>query len=44
LYIAGSDLVPELQQECDVNVSSAVLQFIFMILGIGVMALLVFLE
>jgi len=44
LYIAGSDLVPELQQDCDVNVSSAVLQFIFMILGIGIMALLVFLE
>lgn len=44
LYIAGSDLVPELQQECEVNVSSAVLQFIAMILGIGVMALLVFLE
>jgi zinc and cadmium transporter len=44
LYIAGSDLVPELQQECEVNVSSAVLQFICLILGIGVMALLVFLE
>ena len=44
LYIAGSDLVPELQQECDVNVSSAVLQFVFLMLGVGVMALLVMLE
>jgi len=44
IYIAGSDLIPELQRECDVNVSRVVLQFFFLILGVGIMALLVLLE
>ncbi|MDD5195731.1 MAG: ZIP family metal transporter [Candidatus Omnitrophica bacterium] len=42
LYIAGSDLIPELHQGCDVNISAAVWQFISMVLGISIMALLVF--
>lgn len=40
LYIAGSDLIPELHQGCDIKVSSAIWQFIFIVLGISVMALL----
>ena len=42
IYIAGSDLIPELQHE--VKLSNSIGQFIFLILGIGIMALLVFLE
>ncbi len=44
LYIAGSDLIPELHQCSDAKVSFAVGQFITMILGILLMALLLFLE
>jgi zinc and cadmium transporter len=43
LYIAGSDLIPELHG-CDIKVSASLLQFIFIILGVLVMALLVLLE
>ena len=42
LYIAGSDLIPELQH--DVKVSTSLWQFILIILGVAIMALLVFLE
>lgn len=41
LYIAGSDLIPELQH--DVKVSTSLWQFMLIILGVGIMALLVFL-
>lgn len=39
LYIAGSDLIPELQH--DVKLSNSVGQFVFIILGVAAMALLV---
>jgi zinc and cadmium transporter len=42
IYIAGSDLIPELQHECKLSIS--ILQFISIILGVGIMALLVLLE
>ncbi|MCL5076231.1 MAG: ZIP family metal transporter [Chloroflexi bacterium] len=42
LYIAGSDLIPELQHE--VKLSTSLGQFILIILGVGIMALLVLLE
>lgn len=42
IYIAGSDLIPELQHE--VKLFSSILQFSSIILGVGVMALLVLLE
>jgi len=42
LYIAGSDLIPELHH--DVKVSTSFWQFVLIILGVGVMALLVVLE
>jgi len=41
LYIAGSDLIPELQH--NVKVSTSLWQFIAIILGVSIMALLVFL-
>lgn len=44
LYIAGSDLIPELQRGCDVKISFAVGQLLAIILGIAIMALLLFLE
>jgi zinc and cadmium transporter len=44
LYIAGSDLIPELQQGCDIRISAAVWQFIAMVLGILIMTLLVLLD
>ncbi|MBI4845630.1 MAG: ZIP family metal transporter [Candidatus Omnitrophica bacterium] len=44
LYIAGSDLIPELQQGCQVKIGEAIGQFIAIVLGILVMSLLVFLE
>jgi zinc and cadmium transporter len=40
IYIAGSDLIPELHKECEV--SKSFIQFIWLILGIGVMLLLRF--
>jgi zinc transporter ZupT len=42
LYIAGSDLLPELHHE--VKLSTSFWQMVLMILGIAIMALLVFLE
>jgi zinc and cadmium transporter len=42
IYIAGSDLLPELQH--DVKVGRSVLQFTLILLGIGIMAALTFLE
>jgi len=42
IYIAGSDLIPELQH--DVKLGRSLLQFALIILGIGLMALLVFME
>jgi len=44
LYIAGSDLIPELQHGTDIKLSMAVWQFLFIILGIAMMAALVLLE
>ena len=41
LYIAGSDLIPELQHT--VKISTSLWQLFFIILGVGIMALLVFL-
>jgi len=42
LYIAGSDLIPELHHE--VKVLRSLLQFVMILLGVGVMALLTILE
>ncbi|HBE80531.1 MAG TPA: ZIP family metal transporter [Firmicutes bacterium] len=42
IYIAGSDLIPELKHE--VELSHSVLQLISIILGIGVMSLLILLD
>lgn len=44
IYIAGSDLIPELHQCSNLKVSQAVGQFVMMISGILIMALLLFLE
>ncbi|MBP7088647.1 MAG: ZIP family metal transporter, partial [Candidatus Omnitrophica bacterium] len=44
LYIAGSDLIPELHHGCDVKISNAIGQFIAILLGVAIMALLLFLE
>ncbi len=42
IYIAGSDLIPELQH--DVKLSKSLLQFALILFGIGIMALLVLFE
>ena len=42
IYIASADLIPELQH--DVKVSTSLLQFALIVLGVGVMALLVLFE
>ena len=42
LYIAGSDLIPELHHE--VKVLRSLLQFVMILLGVGVMAMLIILE
>lgn len=44
IYIAGSDLIPELHQGCNVKISSAFLQLIFLLLGVAIMAALLLLE
>jgi zinc and cadmium transporter len=44
LYIAGSDLIPELQGGCDIKFSTAIWQFIFIVLGVSIMALLALLD
>jgi zinc and cadmium transporter len=42
LYMAGSDLIPELQH--DVKASTSLFQFLFILLGVLIMSLLVFIE
>lgn len=42
IYIAGSDLLPELQH--DVKVVRSLLQLALILLGIGIMALIVLFE
>ena len=42
IYIAGSDLIPELHKE--VELKKSIVQFIFLILGISIMYSLIFLE
>jgi zinc and cadmium transporter len=42
IYIAGSDLIPELQHE--VKLKKSLLQFALIVLGIGIMAILVLFE
>jgi zinc and cadmium transporter len=44
IYIAGSDLIPELHEGCDTKVSYAIGQFVFIVLGVLVMALLALLD
>lgn len=44
LYIAGSDLVPELQRRCDNKISAPIGQLVLILLGIAVMALLTLLD
>jgi len=44
LYIGGSDLIPELHKEDHVKISTSLLQLVAIMLGIGIMALLVFIE
>lgn len=40
IYIAGSGLIPELQHRCDIKVSTSLWQFVMIIFGVGIMALL----
>ena len=42
LYIGGSDLIPELHKEDHVKISTSIVQLAAIMLGIGIMALLVF--
>ena len=44
IYIAGSDLIPELHEGCDIKISHALLQFFSIVLGVLVMMSLTFLE
>jgi len=44
IYIAGSDLIPELHEGCEVKVSSAFWQFVWLVAGVLIMASLLFLE
>ena len=44
LYIGGSDLIPELHKEDHVKISTSLVQLAAIMLGIGMMALLVFVE
>ena len=44
LYIAGSDLIPELHHGSDVRAVTAFWQFLWIVFGVMLMALLVFLE
>lgn len=44
LYIAGSDLIPELHKESHIKISTSLMQIGSIILGISIMALLVFIE
>ncbi len=42
IYIAGSDLIPELHKEC--GLKKAAQQFLFFVIGIGIMGVLLLLE
>lgn len=42
IYIAAADLIPELHTECGLSISLR--QFVFIVLGIGLMALLILIE
>jgi zinc and cadmium transporter len=42
IYIAGADLIPELHKES--NTLTSVIQFLFLLLGIGVMLLLLLID
>lgn len=44
IYIAGSDLIPELHQGCDVKASNAFWQLVFLLLGVAIMAALLLIE
>ncbi|MDD4182907.1 MAG: ZIP family metal transporter [Candidatus Omnitrophica bacterium] len=44
IYIAGSDLIPELHEGCEVKISSAFWQFIWLVAGVLIMASLLFIE
>ncbi len=44
IYIAGSDLIPELHKGCETSLNESLKQFLAIILGIGLMALLILLE
>jgi len=44
LYIGGSDLIPELHKEDHVKISTSFVQLAAIMMGIGIMALLVFIE
>lgn len=44
IYIAGTDLVPELNQGCDIKPSESALQLAMILAGIGFMALLLLME
>ncbi len=44
IYIAGSDLIPELHHRCDVKFSLSLQQLAAISCGVGIMALLLFLE
>jgi len=40
IYLAGSDLIPEIQHRCDIKLAESLKQAVFIMLGIGVMLLL----
>jgi len=44
IYIAGSDLTPELHHGCDTKISDSLIQFVCMLAGVAMMALLVLLD
>jgi zinc and cadmium transporter len=44
IYIASTDLVPELHHGCETTASQSILQFLLILFGIGLMALLLVME
>jgi zinc and cadmium transporter len=44
LYIAGSDLIPQLHKDHEARLSTSFLQLVSIVLGVAVMTLLVFIE
>lgn len=44
IYIAGSDLMPNLHHTCEVKSHTSIVQFLFILLGVAVMLGLLFLE